>query len=42
MKEHNITLPHAVKLVSYGGQLSSRQFIEDNEKLLKGLHVVGF
>ena len=37
---NNIALPHAMKKVAYGAQNISRQFIERNEAVLKGLHYV--
>ena len=40
LTENDITLPHPLTSVGYGGQMISRQFMENNEKLLKGKHFV--
>ena len=37
---NNITIPHPMKGILYGGQLVSTQFIKHNEQLIQGVHFV--
>ena len=40
IKDNNITVPQYMTGVAYGAQLISRQFFEENQKYLKGIHFV--
>ena len=40
IQANNIKLPAPLKAVAYGGQLVSRNFRENNQKLLGGVHYV--